>query len=179
MCSSDLKGGTATCSSSLYVKSPTVTTAVTTGSLINGWHQLVNVGWSFNVNDKCANISNRVVQVFSNEPDVGPGQDASYSPDAKLTNLPGTQVTTAVRVRSEQAVPVTGRVYLIVHTVTDINGHKAWSCSPVTVPVSAAPASVAAATAAGAAAAASCNQTGAAPAGYVAVGGGPVLGSYQ
>jgi hypothetical protein len=176
---SDGKGGTATCSTAVTVQNPTVTTSVQTGSLINGWHQLVNVGWSFNVNDKCANIATRLVQVFSNEPDVGPGQDASYSPDAKITNLPGTQVTTAVRVRSEQAVPVTGRVYLIVHTVTDINGHKAWSCSPVTVPVSAAPGSVAAANAAGAAAAAACNQTGAPPAGYVAVGSGPVLGPYQ
>ena len=176
---SDGKGGTASCSTSVDIPSPQVKTTVVTSTLINGWHQLADVGWKFAVNDKCANIASRQVRVFSNEPDVGPGQDANYSPDAKVTNIPNTQVTIGVKLRSEQSVPVTGRVYLIVHTVTDINGHKAWSCSPVTVPVNASPAAVAASTTAGAAAAATCNQTGSAPAGYLAVGGGPVIGALQ
>ncbi|MBS2021630.1 MAG: hypothetical protein JST92_04420, partial [Deltaproteobacteria bacterium] len=97
---SDGKGGAATCSTSVDVPSPQVTTSVQTAQLLTQNHQLTNVGWGFSVNDRCASIATRQVQVFSNEPDVGPGADASYSPDAKTTGIPNTQVITTVKLRN-------------------------------------------------------------------------------
>ena len=173
----DGKGGTASCSTTASVPNPVVSTSVVTSQLSPPNHTLTDVGWKFNVADKCANVATRVVQVFSNEADVVAGIDGQYSPDAKVKNVPGTQVPQSVRLRNERAA--SGRVYLILHTVTDVNGHVGWSCQGVTVPVDLTPGNVAAVNAAAAAAVASCAASGAAPAGYVQVGPGPQLGPYQ
>ena len=84
-----------------------------------------------------------------------------------------------VKLRAERQEPGSGRVYLIVHTVTDVNGHVGWGCSTVTVPISGTPNAIATVSAAAQAAQTACVATGAAPGGYVQLGNGPVLGPYQ
>ena len=172
-------GGTTSCTTTVNVANPLVATSVQTSQITNPNHTMVNVGWSFNVNDRCANVATRVVKVYSNEADVVAGIDGQYSPDAKVVNLLNTQVTTAVKVRGERTSPGSGRVYVIVHTVTDLNGHVGYDCSTVTVPIDGQAANITAVNNLAQAALATCKATGAAPGGYVQVGTGPIVGPYQ
>lgn len=173
-------GGSASCTATVDVPNPLVSTTVQKSQLVNPDHTLVNVGWKFSVNDRCASVATRAVAVFSNEPDVAMSDpDGLYSPDAKTVNIPNTQVTTQVRLRNERAAAGPGRVYLIVHTVTDVNGHAGYGCSTVTVPLDGTQASLNAVAALAQQAQQACTGTGGVPNGWVQVGNGPVAGPYQ
>ncbi len=170
----DGTGNTASCSTQVTVPAPLVNLTVTSSQLPIT-HRLVldPLGWSSN-GDTCVRLtSTRSAQVFSNEADVVAGVDGQYSPDQKAPSMP------LQYLRAEADPAGSGRVYLIIGTFTDVNGHTARSCATVTVPLDATPPSVAAASALAQAAKATCDATGAPPAGYVQVGTGPVLGPYQ
>jgi hypothetical protein len=113
------------------------------------------------------------VQVFSDEIEA-PSGDTQFSPDAKDI------ASTTLRLRSERMEKGDGRVYLIVTTATDTSGNQSHSCATVVVPHSQKAAAIASANAQAAAAKAFCEANdGAAPAGFVMIGIGPVVGPKQ
>jgi hypothetical protein len=109
------------------------------------------------------------VQVFGDEDDETPTNDAVFSPDAKDIEV-GT-----LRLRAERVNSGDGRVYLIV-----VRSGSAFATVTVVVPKSSSPANVAAVQAEAAAAKAFADaNNGAAPAGYFVIGDGPVIGNKQ
>ena len=113
------------------------------------------------------------VAVFSDEDDLAPGS-GNHSPDAKNI-APAT-----LRLRADRSGSADGRVYLIVATATDSSSNVSAACTTVVVPHSNSAQAKAAVAAQAAAAKAFCEaNAGAAPAGYVVVGDGPVVGPKQ
>ena len=93
---------------------------------------------------------------------------------------PRTSPQSTLRVRSERNAQGNGRVSLIVTTATDTAGNKAHCCATVVVPRNQSAAAIASVNAQAAAARAFCAaNNGAAPAGFVKVGIGPVIGPIQ
>ena len=154
-------------------QAPAITASVTAPLLWPSNHNLVNVGLAFGVGDNgCGSVTTQL-SVFSDEPDVpSGGDDSNFSPDAKNIGA-GT-----LRLRAERASQ-SGRVYLIRVSATDSSSNTGSKCVAVVVPASNSPAAVSDVTARGLAAANQCTATGLPPAGYVAVGTGPVNGPKQ
>jgi len=174
----DASGNPASCTTSLKVVDttpPVVTSSVQTPLLWPPNHELVNVGLAASATDNCTPNPTLAVQgIVSTEPDVGPGSDANFSPDAANIGL-GT-----LRLRSERDDGGNGRIYLDVVKATDGSGNVGFGCTAVVVPADQSPSAVAAANAAGATAQAFCNANkGAVPPGFVPVGVGPVIGPKQ
>ena len=152
---------------------PEVTSSVGTASLWPPNHQLENVGLTMAASDNGGGAVTTVVSVFSDEDDLAPGS-GNFSPDAK--NI----AASTLRLRAERSDPGDGRVYLISIIATDSSSNSSASCLTVVVPHSNSAQAQAAVAAQAAAAKASCEaNAGAAPAGYVVVGDGPVVGPKQ
>jgi CSLREA domain-containing protein len=152
---------------------PVLTVSTGVSSLWPPNHQLENVGLTVNATDNGGLAPVIQVAVYSDEGDLAPGS-GNFSPDARNI-APGT-----LRLRSERSGSADGRIYVIAVSATDASSNVSHSCVAVVVPQSQSPAARAAAAAAGAAAAQSCTASGGAPpAGFVPVGGGPVVGPKQ
>ena len=168
---------TKTCSFNVTVtddQAPTLETIVGTSLLEHPFnHTLENVGLTSTVSDNCSAAGSVQVSVFSNEDDEAGSDDESFSPDAKEIAL-GT-----LRLRKERLGSGGGRVYLIITRASDAAGSTGYSCNTVVVPLSNAAGHQAAVNAKAAAALSYCQNNGAAPNGYVAVGDGPTSGSKQ
>jgi len=173
----DAASNTNSCSTSFTVvdtTAPTVVSSVAQPILWSPNHNLVNVGLSATASDNCASSPTVRVTVYSNEGDQPPGDDdASFSPDARDI-APG-----SLRLRSERSESGSGRVYLIVSQASD-GSNTGSSCAVAVVPHDRNDQSLGTVTAMAAAAQAYCgSHNGAAPAGYVAVGNGPAVGTKQ
>jgi hypothetical protein len=103
------------------------------------------------------------------------GDDSNFSPDAN--NI----AAGTLRLRAERAETdhQNGRVYLVRVTATDATGNTSTKCVPIVVPKSNSADSVSDVKARGQSAASQCTTSGLPPAGYVAVGTGPVIGPKQ
>lgn len=155
-------------------EAPTVMTNLGTASLEHPFnHSLEPVGLSGTVSDNCSAASPIELSVFSNEDDDVGGEEGGFSPDATDIDL-GT-----LRLRRERLGTGDGRVYLIIGRAADTAGSTGYSCNAVTVPLSNSAAHKNAVSAKAAAAITHCQNTGAPPAGYVAVGDGPTSGPKQ
>ena len=155
---------------------PVVTASVGVSLLPQNNHEMVNVGLAAMVSDgpHCPAPS-LVVQVFGDEDDETPtGAGEVFSPDAR-----DIAVGTA-RLRQERMSAGDGRVYLVVAKATDSAGGTGFATATVGVPKSSNVPNIASvnAQATGARAFADANG-GAAPAGYVVIGDGPVIGTKQ
>ena len=150
---------------------PTLTASVATGTLWTPSHDLVNVGLTVSATNSCGTATTQIA-VYSDEDDVS-GDPDDQSPDAK--NI----ASGTLRLRAERRGAGDGRVYLIIVKATDGGSNTTRKCLTVTVPKSQSAAHVNSATQQAAAAAAQCQSTGLAPAGYFAVGDGPVVGGKQ
>jgi hypothetical protein len=158
---------------------PSVTCDVTENSLWPPNHQLVNVGLTASVTDDCdQNVvigggpTGTGVAVYSDEQDLDVGS-GNFSPDAKNIGL-GT-----LRLRSERAGPINGRVYLIVVQATDASGKTGFCTETVTVPHDQSKASKDSVAAQAAAAQAYFAIHLMPPPGFVQVGVGPIVGPKQ
>jgi len=158
---------------------PVVTCDVTENSLWPPNHQLVNVGLTATVTDDCdQNVvigggpNGTGVAVYSDEQDLDVGS-GNFSPDAKNIGL-GT-----LRLRSERAGPINGRVYLIVVQATDASGKTGFCTETVTVPHDQSKASKDSVAAQAAAAQAYFAIHLLPPPGFVQVGIGPIVGPKQ
>jgi CSLREA domain-containing protein len=165
---------TATVTITVVDTTPPVLAVSTTASAL--WppnHQMENVGLSVNATDNGGGTPVIQVAVFSDEDDLAP-DSGNFSPDARNI-APGT-----LRLRSERMGSGDGRVYLIAVTATDASSNASHACVAVVVSQSQSPAARSAVSAQAAAAVQSCEaNNGAPPAGFVAVGGGPVVGPKQ
>jgi hypothetical protein len=149
-----------------------VISSVSTSTLWPPNHNLINIGLSASVTGTCAFTSQ--VLAFSDEDDQAETGDGNFSPDAR--NLaPGT-----LRLRAERNAKGDGRVYLVVVKATDSAKIAAVSCNTVVVPKDQSESAKSSVEAQAEAANAFClANAGAAPAGYFAVGDGPVIGPKQ
>ena len=151
---------------------PNLTSSVAATSLWPANHDLVGVGLAASATDNSGDPVTIQVQVFSDEDDLTPASPG-FSPDAKDA-APGT-----LRLRAERDSPGDGRVYLIVITATDSSNNVSRNCLTVVVPKSKSQADVNAVNQQAQAALSYCATNGTAPAGYVVVGDGPVVGPKQ
>ena len=153
---------------------PAITASVTVPLLWPPNHDLINVGFASAVADNGCGAVNTQLGVFSDEPDVFK-DDGNFSPDGKDIAA-GT-----LRLRAERAngANQTGRVYLIRVTTTDSSNNTSYKCVPVVVPANNSGDAVNSVNARALTAANQCTATGLPPAGYVAVGVGPVIGPKQ
>ena len=169
----DGHGNSASCSNTVSVGDNfSLSGSVANATLWSPNHTLVDVGYSVVTSDPCASNPTIGVAVFSNEPDLGPDGDSNFSPDAKGF------ASGALRLRAERPGSSNGRVYLIVATGSDQFGSVATDCRAVVVPHDQSAASIAAIDGAASDAVNACLG-GKLPAGYVAVGGGPIIGPKQ
>ncbi len=155
---------------------PSIAASVTVPVLWPPNHDLVNVGFAFSATENGCGAVATQLGVFSDEPDVpSGGDDGNFSPDAKNVAA-GT-----LRLRAERAETdhQNGRVYLVRVTATDSTGNTSTKCVPVVVPKSNSADSVSNVKARGQSAASQCTTSGLPPAGYFAVGTGPVIGPKQ
>lgn len=158
---------------------PSINCSVTENSLWPPNHQLVNVGLAATVTDDCdsdvvigGGPGQNGVAVYSDEKDLDIGS-GNFSPDAKNVGL-GT-----LRLRSERAGPINGRVYLIVVQATDESGKTGFCTQTVTVPHDQSKKSLDSVAAQAAAAQAFFNTNHVPPPGFVQVGVGPIVGPKQ
>jgi hypothetical protein len=158
---------------------PSISCSVTESTLWPPNHQLVNVGLAATVTDDCdSNVvigggpNGTGVTVYSDEQDLDIGS-GNFSPDAKNIGL-GT-----LRLRSERAGPINGRVYLIVVQATDASGKTGFCAQTVTVTHDQSKASKDSVEAQAAAARAYFLANDTPPTGFVQVGIGPVVGPKQ
>lgn len=153
---------------------PKVKCSVASSSLWPPNHNLASVGLTVAATDNCSGPLPLGTQVFSDEGDTAPTGDGNFSPDAKGI-APG-----SLRLRQERRGDADGRVYLIITSTTDISGNVASDCCTVVVPHDQSAASVASVNAQAASAHAFCHShNGTPPAGFVPVGGGPIIGPKQ
>ena len=150
---------------------PAIAAALGTSVLWPPTHDLVNVGFTASATDNGSGPVTLTYAVFSDEPDHGAG--SVMSPDAKGI-APGT-----LRLRAERNPSGDGRVYLVIIGAVDASSNTSHTCVTAVVPKSQSAASIAAVEAQSSAARSVCSSTGAAPAGWFAVGGGPVVGPKQ
>src|SRR4051794_1371481 len=151
---------------------PAVNPSLRTSVLWPPDHNLLNVGFAFTATDNSPGTISTSVDVFSNEDDVTTA-GGDQSPDAKSIAA-GT-----LRLRAERNATGNGRVYLIRITATDTASNTSHTCIAAVVPKSQSAADLSGVNAAAQAATSTCNATGNAPAGYVTVGDGPVVGPKQ
>ncbi|HWT02954.1 MAG TPA: Ig-like domain-containing protein [Pyrinomonadaceae bacterium] len=151
---------------------PTLTSSVAATSLWPPSHDLINVGLTASATDNSGDPVAIQVAVFSDEDDLTP-DSPGFSPDAKDL-APGT-----LRLRAERDGTGDGRVYLIVITATDSSNNVSRNFLTVVVPKSKSQADVNAVNQQAQAALAYGVANGTAPAGYVPVGDGPVVGPKQ
>lgn len=151
---------------------PVISASLALDTLWSPNHQLVNVGFAFNVSDDSNDPITTQVTVFSNEDDVFAGGE-NFSPDAKDI------ASGTLRLRSERSSSGPGRVYLILIVATDSSNNVSRTCLSVVVPKNETQEDLNALLQLAAAARAVCETTGAPPAGYFVVGDGPVLGPIQ
>ncbi len=156
-------------------QAPAITASVAATVLWPPNHDLVNVGLAFSATDNGCGTTTPQLDVFSDEADAcshGCEADGNFSPDAKAIAA-GT-----LRLRAERDSG-DGRVYLIRVTASDSSSNTGSKCLAVVVPANNSPKAVNDAKARGLAAANQCTASGLPPAGYVAVGTGPVVGPKQ
>ena len=79
--------------------------------------EMVNVGFSFAVEDNCDSSPRVFIQITSDEPTT-PAGDSGSAPDAKIIEGQG------VLLRAERAEAGDGRVYVIGLTATDSSGNS-------------------------------------------------------
>lgn len=158
---------------------PTVSCNVTQTQLWPPNHQLETVGLTATVTDDCdtevvigGGPGGNGVAVYSDEQDLDVGS-GNFSPDAKSVGV-GT-----LRLRSERAGPIDGRVYLIVVQATDEAGNTGFCAKTVTVPHSQSKAAKQSVEAQATAARNYFLANQSPPPGYVQVGIGPVVGPKQ
>ena len=151
---------------------PNLTSSVSATSLWPVSHDLINVGLTATATDNSGDPVTIQVAVFSDEDDLTP-VSPSFSPDAKDI-APGT-----LRLRAERDGTGDGRVYLIVVTATDSSNNVSRNFLTVVVPKSKSQADVNAVNQQAQAALTYGVANGTAPAGYVVVGDGPVVGPKQ
>jgi hypothetical protein len=158
---------------------PSINCSVTQNSLWPPNHELFNVGLAATVTDDCdmhviigGGPGQNGVAVYSDEKDLDIGS-GNFSPDAKNVGL-GT-----LRLRSERAGPINGRVYLIVVQATDESGKTGFCTQTVTVPHDQSKKSKDSVAAQAAAAQAFFNTNHVPPPGFVQVGIGPIVGPKQ
>ena len=149
---------------------PAIASALGVSALWPPDQNLVNAGLSVSASDNGGGPVALSYAVFSDEVENGPG---GMSPDAKNI-APAT-----LRLRAERDGGGDGRVYLVVVTATDSSSNTSHSCLTAVVPKNQSAAGLASAGAQALAAGAACQATGGAPAGWFAMGGGPVVGSKQ
>jgi VCBS repeat-containing protein len=159
----------------LDTQPPSISASVAVPLLWPANHDLVNVGLTFNAVDSGCGGVTTALAVFSDEADVNGDADGNFSPDAKDVAA-GTLRLRAERASSEGA---NGRVYLVRVTASDSSSNTGSKCVAVVVPKDNSASAVNAVKARGLADAAQCTATGLPPAGYVAVGAGPVIGPKQ
>jgi hypothetical protein len=121
---------------------PDVVCSVATGTLFPANNALVNVDLS-----AASTEANLQVQVFSDEPEVGQLQDATFS-------------NGILQLRARRNPGSDGRVYLIVVTSLDPCGNLGACCTTVVIPKNGTSAALAAVNAQAAAAQAQCSPTG-------------------
>ncbi|WP_198510268.1 hypothetical protein [Bacillus solitudinis] len=111
---------------------PTLTVEADKTSLKANGHKLVDIGLSWNVEDKDSGIASvTLLSVTSNEPDNGLG-DGDTSND-----IQGADIGTAdqsIQLRAERSGKGTGRLYTITYEAVDFAGNKATASVEVTVP---------------------------------------------
>jgi CSLREA domain-containing protein len=164
---------TATVTIAVVDTTPPSLAVSTAASLWPPNHQMENVGLSVSASDNGGGAPAIQVAVFSDEGDLAP-DSGNFSPDARDI-APHT-----LRLRSERSGGGDGRVYLIVVTATDAANNARRACAAVVVPQSQSPAAKSVVAAQAAAAVQSCQaNNGVPPAGFVSVGGGPVVGPKQ
>jgi Bacterial Ig domain len=151
---------------------PNLTSSVAVTTLWQPNHNLVNVGLTASATDNSGDPVAIQVQVFSDEDDLTPASP-DHSPDAKDI-APGT-----LRLRAERDDPGDGRVYLIIITATDSSNNVSRNYLTVVVPKSQSQADKNAVNQQAQAALSYATANGTAPAGYVPVGDGPVVGPKQ
>jgi len=141
-------------------------------------HRLINVGFRGTVRDACDPNPVVTIQVFSDEEDEVPTGDGNFSPDAKPGHSFAPNLL-PLRLRTERSGGGDGRVYLILVTATDSSGNVGHACGTVVVPHSQSSAAKRSVQSQAAAALAHCARTRTAPAGFVPVGDGPIIGRIQ
>lgn len=172
---SDGHGGSDTATVNVTVldtEPPSIGASLETSLLWPPEHDLLNVGFTFTATDNSSGPIFTTITVFSNEGDVTRA-NGNQSPDAK--NI----APVTLRLRAERDANGNGRVYLIRVTATDPSANTSYQCVAAVVPKSLSDSDVSAVNAMAQAAITTCNATGQAPAGYVPVGGGPVVGPKQ
>jgi hypothetical protein len=151
---------------------PEVSCAVDTDLLWAPNHNLVDVGFSFEVVDDQDLDPNIEVLVFSDEDDEEPTGSGNHSPDSKDDGE-------SLRLRSERRGDSDGRVYLIVVIATDAEGNVGLDCCTVVVPRSNSKKNRADVYDQAEAAELFCLGFGEAPPGFVEVGDGAIIGPKQ
>jgi len=169
----DNNSGNNSSTASFTVNNPavTVSASVTMSQLPQNSHDLINVGLAALALGGTANCppGPLTVQVFGDEDDQTPTNNAVFSPDAKDIAV-GT-----LRLRGERVDSGNGRVYLIV-----VRSGSSFATVTVVVPKSNSPANVNAVNAEAAAAKSFADtHNGSAPAGYFVIGDGPTIGNKQ
>lgn len=156
----------------LDTQPPAINSSIATGVMWPPNHDLVNVGFAFNVSDNSGGAITTQLDVFSDEDDVR-SESGDQSPDAR--NI----ASGTLRLRSERSAKGDGRVYLIRILATDPSANTSRSCLTVVVPKSQSGADSALVAQRADTARAACMATGLPPAGYFIVGDGPVSGPKQ
>jgi hypothetical protein len=134
-------------------------------------HNFHSVGLASRARDACEGELPVLVSVFADEDDEAQTGDGNFSPDGKNIAV-GT-----LSLRGERQGDGDGRVYLILVEASDSSGNRGINCCTVVVPHSRAQSAGQSVAAQAAAAQAFClANEGMAPAGYFAIGDGPVIG---
>ena len=113
------------------VTAPVVSCAVVTNRLTPADKRMVDVGFTWSVNDSCDPALAPVITVTSDEPTWAAG--ASPAPDAEIRR-DAAGVVRFVRLRAEAATGGNGRVYRINVQATDSCGNTGSNAVLVTVP---------------------------------------------
>lgn len=172
----DLTNNSQTVSLTVNNPVPVVTASVGENLLPQNNHELENVGLAATATDgPYCPAPALVVQVFGDEDDETPTASSTvFSPDAKDVAV------ATLRLRQERVNSGDGRVYLIVVSATDDAGGTGFDTATVGVPKNRSENSIASVNDEAAAAKAFADASnGAPPAGYFAIGDGPVIGPKQ
>jgi len=127
----DTKGISATCETTVTVqdtKPPVIRRITRTPSTL--WppnHQMVPVSVAVVATDVCGPVTNRILSVWSSEPENATG-DGNTEPDWEITGA------LSLNLRAERAGNSTGRTYFITVESTDGAGNSATGRTTVTVP---------------------------------------------
>jgi hypothetical protein len=153
---------------------PLLSCAVAVPVLDKNRHTMANVGLTGRARDACEGELPVMVSVFGDEDDESPTGDGTFSPDGQEIALE------TLRLRQERQGNGDGRVYLTLVEATDSSGNRGINCCTVVVPHSNKQAALQSVQGQAAAAQAFClANEGMAPAGYFAIGDGPVIGPKQ